>query len=138
VFLKQGGIAGQCSGEAADFYSVGQVANFLTTSETPCDKLRKAIGSRLPGHALPISRTHGNRVVRWSPDGKALAFIDGVGGVANIWLQPLDGRPARRLTEFVDGTMATFDWSRDGSHLAWIRVRHTGDAVALDLDKRRP
>src|SRR6478736_1155737 len=29
-------------------HAVGQVANFLTTSQTPCDKLRKAIGSRLP------------------------------------------------------------------------------------------
>jgi Tol biopolymer transport system component len=96
------------------------------------------IGSSLPGRSLPISRAHGNRVVQWSPDGKALAFIDGLGGGANIWLQPLDGLPARRLTEFVDGTMATFDWSRDGSQLAWMRVRHTGDVVALDLDERRP
>ena len=95
------------------------------------------IGSGLPGRALPISRTHGRRVVRWSPDGKALAFIDGFGGAANIWLQPLDARPARRLTEFADGTMATFDWSRDGSRLAWIRIRHTGDVVALDLDEQR-
>lgn len=91
-----------------------------------------AIGSSLPGPALPLSRTHGNRVVRWSPDGKALAFIDGQGGAANIWLQPLDARPARRLTQFVEGTMATFDWSRDGSRLAWLRVQQSGDVVALD------
>jgi Tol biopolymer transport system component len=91
------------------------------------------IGSALPARALPIARTHGNRVVRWSPDGSALAFIDGVGGVANIWLQPIDGGPARRLTDFPNGTIATFDWSRDGSRLAWIRVRHTGDVVGVEL-----
>jgi Tol biopolymer transport system component/DNA-binding winged helix-turn-helix (wHTH) protein len=96
------------------------------------------MGSSLPGRALPISRTHGNRVVRWSPDGKALAFIDGLGGASNIWLHPLDAGPARRLTDFVDGTMATFDWSRDGSRLAWMRVRNTGDVVALDLREERP
>ena len=28
------------------------------------------IGSSLPGRSLPISRAHGKRVVRWSPDGK--------------------------------------------------------------------
>jgi Tol biopolymer transport system component len=93
------------------------------------------VGSALPSRALPIARTHRNRVVRWSPDGSALAYIDGVGGAANIWLQPIDGGPARRLTDFPDGTIETFDWSRDGSRLAWIRLRQTGDVVGVDLPR---
>jgi hypothetical protein len=47
--------------------------------------------------------------------------------------QPLDGRPPRRPTDVPDGTVATFDWSRDGSRLAWLRVEVTGGVVAVDL-----
>jgi len=32
----------------AGVHAIGQVANFLTTCDIPCDNLRKAIGSRLP------------------------------------------------------------------------------------------
>jgi Tol biopolymer transport system component len=86
-----------------------------------------------PTRTLPISETHAARVVRWSPDGHALAFIDGAGGASNIWLQPLDGGPAKKLTSFSQGRITTFDWSPDGSSLAWTRVNEVRDVVALDL-----
>jgi Tol biopolymer transport system component len=90
------------------------------------------IGSELPTRTLPLSRTHGARVARWSPDGRALALVDSPEGAANIWLQPLDGSPARKLTDLAAGTIETFDWSRDGSWLAWMQVRRTGDVVAVE------
>ena len=89
------------------------------------------ISGGAPAHMLPISATHAARVVRWSPDGRALAFIDGAGGASNIWLLPLDRGPARKLTNFSDGRITTFDWSPDGSRVAWTRVHEVRDVVAL-------
>ena len=90
-----------------------------------------------PAWSLPISETHAARVVRWSPDGRALAYIDGAGGASNIWLQPLDGGQARKLTNFTEGRISTFDWSPDGSRLVWMRLNEVRDVVALRFDARR-
>ena len=80
---------------------------------------------------FPVGPTHHERTVRWSPDGRALAFIDDQGGAANLWLQPLDRRPPQRLTSFTEGRIASFDWSRDGSRLTWMRVREVSDVVGI-------
>jgi Tol biopolymer transport system component/DNA-binding winged helix-turn-helix (wHTH) protein len=88
------------------------------------------------GHPLqvfPLSATHCGRTVRWSPDSRSLAYIDCVGGVGNIWLQSLNGSAARRLTHFTSGQIATFDWSRDGSKLAWITRHQVSDVVLIEL-----
>ena len=89
-----------------------------------------------PEQLFPLSSTHCGRTVRWSPDGKALAYIDCEGGVGNIWVRGLDGRPPRRLTSFTSGQIETFDWSPDGSQLAWITRQQVSDAVSIDLSGR--
>jgi Tol biopolymer transport system component len=91
------------------------------------------VGESLPLRSLALRPTHSGRVVRWSPDGASLAFIDGEGGAWNIWTQPLDGGPARKLTHFTEGRIATFDWSLDGSRLAWTRINDVRDIVIVDI-----
>jgi DNA-binding winged helix-turn-helix (wHTH) protein/Tol biopolymer transport system component len=86
-----------------------------------------------PSKVLPLSSTHCGRTVRWSPDSRALAYIDCDGGVSNIWLQRLDGSPPRRLTNFRSGQIDTFDWSRDGSQLAWVTRSQVSDVVLIEL-----
>jgi Tol biopolymer transport system component len=76
--------------------------------------------------------------VRWSRDSRALAYIDCVGGAANIWLRPLDGSPARRLTNFTSGQIDAFDWSHDGSQLAWITRSQVSDVVLIELPRPTP
>lgn len=53
-------------------------------------------------------------VLRWSPDNRALGYIERHGGVSNLWLQPVDGSPARQITQFRGGRVIDFDWSPDG------------------------
>lgn len=53
-------------------------------------------------------------VLRWSPDNQALGYIEKRGGVANLWLQPVDGGPPRQLTQFRGGRVIDFDWAPDG------------------------
>ena len=113
------------------------IAHYLMTAEAWMLAVTPITGGP-PTRTLPISRTHAERVVRWSPDGLELAFIDGDGGASNIWAQPLDGRPPRKLTSFTEGRMTTFDWSPDGRRLAWTRINELSDVVTVKLDGGGP
>jgi Tol biopolymer transport system component len=97
-----------------------------------------AVDSGEVTHVFKLSPTHCGRTVRWSPDGRALAFLDCSDGVANIWLLPLDGSPARQVTNFTSGQVETFDWSRDGTSLAWMMRSQVSDVVVIDVRTPTP
>ena len=55
--------------------------------------------------------------LRWTPDGRALTYVNTTGGVSNLWSQPLDGGPPKQLTDFKAEQIFAFDSSRDGQLL---------------------
>ena len=73
--------------------------------------------------------------VRWTPDGRAVAYPVTTAGVSNLWAQPLDGGPARRLTDFKSDTIYNFAWSPDGRHLAVTRGNDPSDAVLISSSR---
>ena len=77
-----------------------------------------------------------SRYVRWSPDGRSIAFVNSPNGVSDVWLQPLDGRQARRLTSFRAEQIPAFAWSADGRSLALVRELETSDAVMVRFGRR--
>ncbi len=73
--------------------------------------------------------------VRWTPDGRAVAYVVGSDRVANIWAQPVDGGAPRPLTDFKDGGgIWSFDWSKDG-RLAMARGLMNNDVVMMSREK---
>jgi Tol biopolymer transport system component len=68
--------------------------------------------------------------VRWTPDGRALAYIDRR-DPSNIISQPLDGGPPRQLTDFKSDRVFSFAWSRDGKLLALARGTLTNDVILI-------
>jgi Tol biopolymer transport system component/DNA-binding winged helix-turn-helix (wHTH) protein len=68
---------------------------------------------------------------RWTPDGKALAYIVLHKNVGNIRLQPIDGGPPRYLTDFTSGDMYNFAFSADGLRLYVARGYSTRNAVLI-------
>jgi serine/threonine protein kinase len=68
---------------------------------------------------------------RFTPDGKAVAFVREEKGVDNIWIQPLDGSKGRQLTTFKSEIIQDFRWSVDGKHLAVLHTNATSDVVLL-------
>jgi Tol biopolymer transport system component len=70
-------------------------------------------------------------LVRWSPDGKALLHNAQSNDRSNIWLQPIDGGPARELTHFADQTMINFNLTADGKQLIIARGLLSRDALLI-------
>jgi Tol biopolymer transport system component/DNA-binding winged helix-turn-helix (wHTH) protein len=113
------------------------VAHYWLTPEQWTLAIVSVDGSR-PMQVFPLSSTHCGRTVRWSSDSRAVAFIDCADGIANIWLQPLDGSPARRMTDVRSGHIETFDWSHDGTELAWLARSRVSDVVLIELPRSAP
>jgi Tol biopolymer transport system component len=68
---------------------------------------------------------------KFTPDGKAIAFLLTRNRATNIWEQPLTGGPPVQLTQFPSDDMFAFGWSHDGKHLAFSRGRRKTDVVMM-------
>lgn len=68
---------------------------------------------------------------RWTPDGKALAYIVHHQNVGNLRLQPINGDATRPLTDFTSGDIYNFAFSADGSRLYVARGYGIRNAVLI-------
>jgi serine/threonine protein kinase/Tol biopolymer transport system component len=72
------------------------------------------IGSRQRvSHFTVPATTKPFKGLRWSADGKGLAYVSVTDGIDNIWSQPLEGGSAIQLTSFSDGEIPSFSWGHD-------------------------
>jgi len=101
----------------------------VDTSRWRIGVVSSAGGPRLNQFDFPATTTW--RFVRWSPDGKSIAYPNTPGGLSDVWLQPLDGSAPRQLTDFKAEQILVFDWSRDGRSLAYVRGVETRDVVLI-------
>ena len=69
--------------------------------------------------------------VTWAPDSRAVTFVKTIGGVSNIWAQPLTGGPPRPVTTFTFDRIFSYAWSRDGKQLAVVRGDTLSDVVLI-------
>jgi Tol biopolymer transport system component len=74
---------------------------------------------------------YGMQAPRFTPDGKAIAFMLTHNHATNIWKQPLTGGPMVQITQFTSGDMFVFAWSKDGKQLAFSRGRRKTDVVMM-------
>ena len=66
----------------------------------------------------------------WTPDGRALAYVDGRNpSIINI--QPLGGGPAKQVADFAPDQIFSFAWSRDGKQLAVAHGSLTHDVILI-------
>ena len=77
--------------------------------------------------AEPLSTTTSRIVLR--DEGLYLNTV--AGDRANVWLQPLDGKPARRITTFTDQLIFDFAISDDGESLLVARGPRLRDAQLI-------
>ena len=81
---------------------------------------------------------------RWSPDGKAIAFLSARPAAndpatetprAQVWLLPLTGGEARRVTALLNG-VSSFQWSPDGNRLVCVSRSGPSDTAKSSSDVR--
>jgi eukaryotic-like serine/threonine-protein kinase len=63
---------------------------------------------------FPLPKGTGRRDIHWTPDGRAIGYVNTVKGVSNIWTQPLAGGPPKRVAQFTSGNIFNFAWSPRG------------------------
>jgi Tol biopolymer transport system component len=71
-----------------------------------------------------------HQVIRWSPDGEALDYLDRCNGVFNVWRQPLDGSAPTQVTNFTEDAIFYFDWD-DAGQLVAARGAKIRDIVLI-------
>ena len=71
------------------------------------------------------------RGFHWSPDGRAIIYLNTLEGVSNLWSQPIDGGAAKQITDCNSDLIYNFAYSQDGNQLAVARGSHTRDAVLI-------
>jgi Tol biopolymer transport system component len=60
-----------------------------------------------------------------------VTYINTRNDISNIWRQPLDDSPPRRLTDFRAEEIFNFAWSLDGKQLAYAQGTQTTDVVLI-------
>jgi Tol biopolymer transport system component len=83
---------------------------------------------------IEVSSTYTLQHIRWTPDGRALAYIhDTTGNVQNVYMQPLAGGEPVQLTHFDSepALVADYAWSKDGKKFAVTRARYNDADVVM-------
>ncbi|WP_243320276.1 S41 family peptidase [Geothrix sp. SG200] len=77
-----------------------------------------------------------DRLARWSPDGKTIAFISDMTGEDQVYLVPQDGKgKPEALTSGLVGQLNGLTWAPDGKHLAF--THKDGVVYVLGVQDRK-
>lgn len=106
-------------------------ASFLIDGQSKLGIMSVETGELI--RTFDIPRTYNFRLgVRWTPDGKAVAYRDWARG---IWKQSLDGGPPERLPGLPDEKLFGYDWSSDGKQFVFSRGSEIRDVVLIGNQK---
>jgi len=67
----------------------------------------------------------------FTPDGKAVVYAILESGVENLWLQPINGTPGHKFTNFQTDVFSRYQYSPDGKTLGVLRYHSESDVVLL-------
>src|SRR5262249_30604713 len=79
----------------------------------------------LPLDVSPLSQ------VQWTADSRGLLYSVVRRGIPNIWMRPLDGTPAKQVTDFKFEGWLLFNLSADGKRLVFVRRQWVPDLYLL-------
>jgi serine/threonine protein kinase len=106
------------------------IAAACNTPDRPPELCVISIDGGPPTQRFPLDRPAYFKV-EWSLDGESLLFIGLASDAANVYRQPLDGKPRHRVTEFDDRIVVTFARALQGESLVLARVNLSRDALLV-------
>jgi Tol biopolymer transport system component len=68
---------------------------------------------------------------RWTPDGRALVYVEKRKSVSNLWKQPLSGNLPEQVTDFKTDQIFNFVYSREGRRIVLARGRVGAHVVLM-------
>ncbi len=71
------------------------------------------------------------QIVRWTPEGRELIYIDNRGNLSNLWSQPVDGGQPKQLTDFKTDRIFNYDLTSDGKQFAFARGAVSSDVILI-------
>ena len=83
---------------------------------------------------VPQNEADGNSVIRWTHDSRGVIYTDYRDGVTNLRLQPVEGGPARQITNATREVFYSFDIAPDG-RLLLANGLTTSDVVIFNRTK---
>jgi len=83
-----------------------------------------------PVKTIDLPRTVQPLMFAWTPDGRAIAYLNNASGILNVWSQPLDGGAPKQLTNYKSEFVTSFAIARDGT-IAAYRWSATRDIVLI-------
>jgi eukaryotic-like serine/threonine-protein kinase len=116
--------------------SDGKLLVFFATSSNRKTPLGKLVLVALNAGAEPqVKFIDPDPRIRYSPqfapDGKAIVYAIRENGTDNLWLQPLDSSPGRRITNFKTDVIQNFQFAPNGKTLGVMRTHTESDVVLL-------
>ena len=72
----------------------------------------------------------------WSPDGRALIYIDTRSGVSNLMQHPIAGGAATPLTKFTSEQIFSYAISPDQRQVGLVRGRVNSDVVLISAARK--
>jgi Tol biopolymer transport system component len=117
----------------------GKVVAFAATVVAVSKKQLAMVPVDSPQNARLVDFQHSISpfgAVRFTRDGKAVAYALGDQEAENLWLQPLDGSAGKQITNFKSEQINDFHWSFDGSKLGMVRGHTDSDVVLLQESKQ--
>ena len=132
-----GGTPQQITNEPAAGGAISHNGNLIACFYQGTDSTKKWMLAILPSSGgkpikifkLPVGFSMDVQL-RWTPDDKAITYIVDFNGISNIWSQPLDGSPPKKVTGFNGKQINAYDFSRNGT-LACARGNVESDVVLI-------
>jgi serine/threonine protein kinase/Tol biopolymer transport system component len=80
---------------------------------------------------IPVGGSADVTELAWTPDGKGFLYVTLRGQNSNLWMQPVDGGPARQITALTDPNDYTlaFAYSPDGKQLGVLHGTENIDVI---------
>jgi Tol biopolymer transport system component/DNA-binding winged helix-turn-helix (wHTH) protein len=138
---REGGESTIVFPESSSYYDISADGKFLThgSYEEKTRKWKILLRSFPDMAIIKVFDAANSGFIKFTPDGNGLLFTpsEALQDGGNLWLQPIDGTPAKPLFELKGDRIFWADFSQDGKKIAFTRGQSKSSAVLLRIENQK-